>query len=634
MPVRTFAYGLLRPTESADLVDDQMRLAHRYRNVLVEIEIERRDAIRKALASHPDTAPIEVAINAKVAQYEIARQEILGMRSKTRKRGETPEMRTKARELAKELRELRSQRKEARKGITGDAEVQAAIATAEEHSRERVRQARKVCGVYWGTYLLQEADADRSRQEMAPPKFRRWNEEGRVSAQLQGGISIDELHGQDTQVAIVEGDRPRPQQRGRMLQTQPFLWLRVGSTASRGPVWAKWPMIYHRPLPPESRIKVVTVARHRRNCTEWRWTAYITVEFPGELRVAPSSGAIALNLGFCLRPDNEIRSGYLVADDGHEQEIRVPASVIDAINKSDSIRSIRDKNLDAMRTEFCAWRDSILDMHSQGVAAASGDAWQRLCHYIAYQGPRLPLLLVRDGTRSRPILLWDLLKSIHLWRSADRFRWLAIAWRSHRFRFDDDGYAILEAWRYRDTHLEHYETGMRTKAMGRRRETYRIAAAALAAKYRTLILGDANFKVTAKDPAPESDESKISPQRRQQFLASVSELRNAFSNAFSGRVVKQSDVDTTRRCASCQHINLSFDRLDPSRMRKCPNCHAEWDMDANNCRNHLGEHRRAIQSGETARSTKAKSSRPTRQERLRGIRLAASVDAERSHSDA
>ena len=61
MTSRIYEYGLLPPTTNAALVDDQIRLAHRYRNKLVEIERERRVKVRQILTGHADTEPLAVA---------------------------------------------------------------------------------------------------------------------------------------------------------------------------------------------------------------------------------------------------------------------------------------------------------------------------------------------------------------------------------------------------------------------------------------------------------------------------------------------------------------------------------------------------------------------------------------------
>src|SRR3990172_1314979 len=48
MTTRAYSYGAKAPTENAELVRQQLILAHRYANRLVEIERERREASLKA----------------------------------------------------------------------------------------------------------------------------------------------------------------------------------------------------------------------------------------------------------------------------------------------------------------------------------------------------------------------------------------------------------------------------------------------------------------------------------------------------------------------------------------------------------------------------------------------------------
>ena len=61
VPTRVFKYGLpLGPDpECRALVDEQIRLGHEYRNDLVRVELDRREAYRTATAPLPSIAPIE-----------------------------------------------------------------------------------------------------------------------------------------------------------------------------------------------------------------------------------------------------------------------------------------------------------------------------------------------------------------------------------------------------------------------------------------------------------------------------------------------------------------------------------------------------------------------------------------------
>lgn len=592
MPIRVFKYGLLAPTVNGPMVLEQMLLAHRYRNVLVEIERERRASVQAVLALHPDMAPLEAQVADLAERYETAQKALGQSRAVRQPRAALAPQREELRKLAAELRETRAQIKAGRKAVYEDPTVRAQINAADENGKGRVREARKLCGVYWGTYLLQEADADRARQEKTPPKFRRWDEQGRVSVQIQKGMSVDELLGNDTRLQVApvapaahdegcrRGDRRRAQ--------RTVLKLRIGSDedSNRIPIWAEFPMIYHRPLPPGSTIKVATVARTRHNCWQWDWNLTLTVDVPDiAMRAAPASGVVALNLGFCMRPNGTIRAGYLVGSDGAQQEILLPSNIGDAVSKASSIRGFRDKNMDTMKAALTAWLGEITVAYDKSVVTAidwadTPDSWARLVEYIQAGGPSIPTWLA------------DIKPHLHAWRSPDRFRKLALRWRAARFPGDEVGYGALEAWRYRDNHLEPYETGMRRRALLRRREGYRILAANLCQRYRTLVIDDTDLAELKRSPAAESEEADSIPLvKNNQSLAAGSELRQVLMNAFYGRVVKVSAKNVTRGCHSCGHVDETWDSGDPEintgRDRTCPACGITVDQDANACRNLL-----------------------------------------------
>lgn len=617
MPIRNFEYGLREPTVNSALVHDQMRLAHRYRNVLVEIERERRDAVRVIMAAHPDLAPLEARMAVLVAAKDAAREVIMSARKVARKRAETPEQRAEVRRLSGEVRALREDLRAAKKVLAQDVGLRAAMDAATERANQRVRDARALCGVYWGTYLLQEADANQARMERTPPRFQRWEGEGRVSAQLQHGLSADNLWGNDTRVRVAQpapaAFDPGVRRGDRLRAMRTMLKLRVGSEG-RAPVWAEWPMIMHRPLPPGSSIKVVTVHRRRRDCRRWNWHVVMTVDVPETaLRPAPSSGVVALNLGFCKRPDGTIRVGYLVGDDGHEEEVCVPMRVLTGLDKANAIRSVRDKNMDAMRAALTAWLPALDELHQKLVAliteslGGARDAFKWLGRYLEWGGDRLAWLRYQSS-------------HVHAWRSADRFRRLAFAWRERRFAGDNAGYELLEAWRYRDEHLERYETGLRDTTLRNRREGYRLVAARIAKRYRVLVVDDTKLSEFQRSPAPESETPELAAVKYQQRVAAGSILRRSMVDAFSAsRVVVHPAAHMTARCSACG-VSDEWNRATPARRHMCTGCGAEWDLDANNCQNHLREYARAIESGDAERDAKAAVPKLSRHQRLRGTR--------------
>ena len=583
MAIRVYEYGLLPPTLNASLVLEQMKLAHHYRNKLVEIERQRREAVRAIMASHPDVAPLEAELAAAIQHWEAAKQAILAIRSKAKRRAETAEMRAAARELGAKIKDLRSQIRDRRQAVVEASRPQ--LDATAEVAKDEHRKARATCGVYWGTYLLQEAAIDQARKEVSAPKFFSWREEGAVSVQLQKGLDLPDLWGTDTQLQVKPVDpgahdpAVRRGQRRRLSRT--VLRLRVGSD-SRKPIWAEFPMIYHRPLPEGAVIKVATVHRRRRNCTQWSWVVQMTVDVTAckPARVAPATGVVALNLGYRKRDGGAIRAGYVVGNDGHEEEILAAKSdlvrpgtltaeqqarargwVTNGLAKADSIRGFRDRDMLEMKAKLPAvW--------------PAGDL---------------------------PEWFAEVTKTIQAWKSPDRFR--RLSFRLDQLRASgDEAHLIplipltdlLSAWRARDEHLEMYEAGLRRSAIKDRREAFRIVAARLAQRYATLVVDTTDLRRLnrAEDTTADRVTSHVNA-RHQSFMAAPGELRETLINAFGpDRVVKVSRVKVTVRCHHCGHMDATWDRErdDGEISHACPGCGVTWDQDANACRNLLKEH--------------------------------------------
>ena len=644
--IKNYEYGLLDPTSNAPLVSDQMHSAHRYYNRLVEIERERRAAVAKILVGHPDTEVLATRVATLAKQREDARLVIKSARQATRDRSETAQMRTQVKDLAVELRTARAELKAARDMIKTDPSIVSAINAADESATIAIRAARAACSCYWGSYLLQEQAVDAAKKSKAPPHFKRWTGDGRVSVQLQGGISDTELFAADTQIQIapVSPDAHDPgKSRGvHRLASRTILRLRVQSTEKGKPIWAEWPMILHRPIPEGARVKVATVSRRRRDCRRWDWRLLLTLEIPEGIapaRALPQTGAVALNLGWCQRPGDVVRAGYVLSNDGAvDHEVVVQRSTIDRVEKSEALRSQRDKDLDAMRALLVPWmreRETTLPewlvdrtIFSRAPRTEQSSREQLDAPRVETVDPSPSFVLPREQLDAPRVETAGSMRTrswhVAQWRSAARFRALALAWRSQRFDGDDDGYQILESWRYRDEHLERYESGMRRGGLLDRRERYRVLASELAAKYRTLIVDDFDLRQFQRSPAPEEERVERATSKRNQRHAAGSELRGALLNAFGpARVQKQSSVDVSRACHGCGQI----DEWDRSAVREhtCTGCSAAWDQDQNACKNLIGRWRTSEQLGadestETARDAKSAPKKESRSERLRRTR--------------
>ena len=233
MAVLNWCYGAKSATVNADVIDEQLWLAHKYRNRLIELERDRRTAAEQAARTlHPE-------LDAAVAQYEVAEAAVdtaynalKRSRVEARKRVEPTAEQQQAIDEAKAWRaraskELQTHKVAAYKAVSesqkpyrdiaasqiGDIEGESATArkrrvnalylqmiedaglsAGEAEFEAAAKRARAECGLYWGTYLIIE-DAAKDYRKGAPPKFRRWDGNGSIAVQLHGGLTYDKAIG-------------------------------------------------------------------------------------------------------------------------------------------------------------------------------------------------------------------------------------------------------------------------------------------------------------------------------------------------------------------------------------------------------------------------------------------------------
>lgn len=620
MATRVYEYGLLPPDVNGALVFDQMRQAHRYYNRLTEIERARRAQVREVLGGHTDVAPLELGVKGLTEKRQAAREQIQAYRAQTKSRKAPVELTRAVKGISTALKAQRAGLKAAKQAIIADPQIAERLALCTSWGQDQVKAARDVCGVYWGTYLLIEQAMDAARKNKADPPFRRFTGDGRVSVQIQGGMAVDELFQDNTRVQIVtrettdpnldaqiaakvaarhalrgrwkmDADRPallqaralskeihvlrtqnvgyrrksdRPSLHGHVIRTA-RLRLRVQSTDKGKPVWAEWPLLIDRPLPQGARIKVITVCKTRRDSASHEWRLQLTLDVGACQLGIPGTGACALNLGWWQKPDGSRRAGYVVGDDGAVQEITLPRSIVDRIEKSESIQGFRDQGRNGMQAALGAWIAANRDTLPPWFLAAT--------------------------------------EAFHAWKSPQRFAGLLGLWKQMRWdretgapqggRWDGDaeGYALLEAWNHRDRHLEQYQSGLRRGALRHRRDIYRCAAKALSTRYHTLVIDNTDLREFQRNPAPEDRQDKVDAVARNQIYVAPYELRLTLMSAFTraGAVAKHSAQDVTRRHASCGSIE-DWDRSRGLREHTCGTCGETYDQDANACLNLLRMH--------------------------------------------
>jgi hypothetical protein len=183
--------------------------------------------------------------------------------------------------------------------------------------------------------------------------------------------------------------------------------------------------------------------------------------------------------------------------------------------KVDSLQSIRDQHLNAIRDHLASWRRSRL--------------------------PSLPA-----WWRERTVTL-------HAWKSQNRLAALVRFWALDDNRFDGDA-DVLElalAWLRRDRHLFDWQESYRDRTLTWRQHLYRNFAASLARSFSRAMLEDLDWAKLQERPGPEKEpiEAAIVKFRR---VAAVGKLKEAVKERMPWADV--APAFTTQRCWACGEI--------------------------------------------------------------------------------
>jgi len=554
---RVYKYGLLRPTDQADRVWEQLHAAHRYRNLLTELERKRRASMRSIMSSYTDITILERAATEANDKREAASQAVKYARKCTRSRSESQAARQQLQAARVIVKEARKALRERRQQLLEDEGVRLKCDEVNAWSSAQRRAARAECGCYWGTYLLVEAAMDAAQKsplydgaDPNDPRFVRWRAEGSVGVQVQKGIACSNVFGSDTRIQIDPVDelawhsKTRGQRR-RLSRT--VLRLRVGSGAKGEPVFAGWPMVMHRPLPDDGQIMRATVSV-KRYAGRDKWSVELTVRLPDTWRHGIcGKGMVAIDIGW-RAIGAELRVAYWRGQDGQHGELRLNERTLDGLTMPAGLRSIRDRVFDLFKGLFGQW------------------LWEAMVK----TAPEIPAWFA-EATATLP-----------RWRSTERADRLLKQWSSQRWQGDQLGWEVLCAWRTRNQHLWDWEANQRRGSLANRREQYRVFASELADRYGTIVLEDFNMQQVARRPrtAEEDDDNQRARSNRQ--LASVSELRLALCNCFDrrgGSEVRVPAPGTTIVCSQC----LELDKFDVAAelVHTCVHCGARWDQDDN-----------------------------------------------------
>ena len=555
-PSRIYSYGAKRAIDGVETVQEQMRLAHHYRNELVALDLERRRRVEESLVRlFPHLAKLEADVAEAEESLATTRESIRLESKDARTKVVAAEGKTAAAAAKAALKELWAKRKAVRKVVFATEAWRQSESEISSWANVEQKRLRAACNLHWGTYLHVEQAAT-SLKRGAPPRFYRFDGSGHLAVQVIGGMTVAEaMAGKDTRIRIF-GDTTRK------WQDPSLLYFRVGSNKDRSPVWAVFPFRLHRDMPLEARIKWVHIIR-RRIATRDEWRVQFVLSAEEETWRKPDqalTGLVGIDLGWrmtCPRrglvpPTRMTGVGLRVAcwagSDDQTGELVLPRDWLQQMRRTEGIRSVRDKALDTMRERLVSWARGREDL----------PPWwpERTAH-------------------------------MHQWRRAARFAGLAIYWRENRFPGDEEEFAVVETWRKRDRHLYEFEGNLRDQLQARRQDLYRNFAAQLRRQYHVAIIEQMDLRRFHRLPAEE--ETPVNGALREHLRdANLSLLIRCLSESMAQTIATDAK-DTTRRCWKCWENGVetmvSWDRAEKD--ATCQVCGIEWDQDENAARNLL-----------------------------------------------
>lgn len=577
MTIKVFKYGLLAPTLNGDLVKDEMRKGHIYQNKLIEIECWRRDEVRKLESKYGNINELEIELSSREDDFNLINKQIKNYKSKLRtKKIESPIL-GYAQDIVKTYRKnAKIALSNARKLLRGDLLLKEEKDKIQKLANEKEAIARgdKENCPYSGTYMLIETAVSKTKAmpfyngvESNNPKFKRFDGSGRIGIhQLdEKRVPIEKIVGTDPQSNWIQIVPPKSlplKNNGQKCKIGNkdlrLLRIRVGTIdGTRKPIWAEFPMIYHRPL--QGNIINIQVLRTKEGPKEI-WTASISVEIEDNKSILSSKEIVAIDLGWREYNDKIVYATYK-GSDGKSGELSINKlnvnsnyGLVNRLQYVNDIKSIRDKEFDKIRDQLKDW--------------------------------------IKINSAILPEWFLEKTKTLHQWKSIARMVSLITQWSSNRFKGDDDilgkkgfwnkqlkkvisGTGLL-GWKYHDYHLWDLQICSSKKARNALKECYRIEAAKLAKNYGAIIFENINGSNMAK--------GKVGSTNRQ--LLAPFEFRSACKMIFLGRGLKYEEVDaknTSKICNDCGYVNEKTSDLQFI----CFNCKKEIQRDENAAKNIL-----------------------------------------------
>jgi hypothetical protein len=599
LPSCVYKYRLYAPIEGADAAERVFQQTRIHYNKLITIEHRRREAYRQARARlFPELGALEAQQHELEARIKALRDEVQAEKSRTRSRAVDPTKKAAIAALIVEKKALIKPLREARAPAKRSIELYMESDTIDARAAQERKDLRGE--LYWGTYLLVENAVKQATGASADPDYKLeppHRLKSRLGVQIQGGATPTEIVGGDGSFLRINPVHFRLNRHneeiatGKAARTTLQFKIGPGSTekdAGVEPIWVTLPMVQHRPLPADARIKEAFITRqHFTVRIPWQYHLCVVLESPTLQQTLPGvkqEGNTTINFGW-RSTERGIRVAMINRDGQVPEEVLLPPYYL---------------GLERLRRRLTG---HIAD-HFNAAKALLG-AWMRDHTYP-------------DGFR-------EAFKGLANWRSQHRFAEWMDYWQEHRFAGDEEIFARLAAredpaarerarlaaqerrrvtgerqasapwtekdvaaasWMVRYRHLQTWLDSVQRKLGNWRDHYYWCLAKRLATTSTALHVENFDIRKVAKRPAPEEPEDQQAEKARSnRQLAAVSDLRNKIKQAGAKYHCPVFDVEATnntRRCDVCGELHPWEPKKKIMHICANPNCGAEWDQDVNN----------------------------------------------------
>ena len=526
-----FRYGLLPPLDWGEDCEAELARQTQLWNQLVEIERAHVEKVRAITAADAAAGVAEQHWRALAEQ----RLDLVEQRKMRRKaaRGKipTPDLDEAIAVLSSPLQQATIAAKEARHNAY--AAARDTLRSLDQEHYAAVKAAYQASGLWWGNYNAVVASYERARRAClktgAELRFRHHDGSGRLTNQLQGGMSVAELFsGSRSQAHIGEKPAWMTHRAGVSLTVTGFVRGGVRRNIT-------WPMVLHRPIPDEMRIKEIVVHRERV-ASRWKWHATFLCTSEPPLRALVNGPAVAINIGWRATPMGiRVATAIRTADDQPDYIVLPHDGIPAAVGRCEETAGVRADALNSMLS---------------------------LLRQADWQGAPAELVEI-----ARPLLRAPRV-------SAGRLASLCRFWRELRTEWNPELQAELEAWRRTDKRRWETDAHRRLWIRDARTDFYRREARRLIGAASVIIINRHDMAKTARN-------TDLPPRaRHQRVVAAPSELRHWLLNCAErsgARLVVHTEGNS--QCAECGgKLNVK----EPEELRwRCPSCGRWLDQDQN-----------------------------------------------------